>query len=206
MAKLTRSELKRQAIIDAAKKAFKENGVQATSMDKLAEVANVSKRTVYNHFKTKENLVMFLAAELWEKAIQANVCPYNSQQPLIPQLKELVLNEIRFLSDKDYIDLARVAFGHFFYKPEVIRKEIEKVSIEESAIYKWLVAAQDDGKMSFNDIDQTKDILDSLIMGGCFLPQLLGVQDGLDLDQQQSLADEIAAILVARYGVNDEES
>ncbi|WP_231877395.1 TetR/AcrR family transcriptional regulator, partial [Oleiphilus sp. HI0043] len=39
----SRSELKREAIIDAARKAFKEYGVDATSMDKLAEIAQVSK-------------------------------------------------------------------------------------------------------------------------------------------------------------------
>jgi len=52
----TRSELKREAIIEAARRAFEEFGVQGTSMDKLAEMAGVSKRTVYNHFASKEEL------------------------------------------------------------------------------------------------------------------------------------------------------
>ena len=50
----TRSDVKRDAIIQAAKQAFQEFGVNGTSMDKLAELANVSKRTVYNHFSAKE--------------------------------------------------------------------------------------------------------------------------------------------------------
>ena len=56
----TRSDAKREAIIQAATQAFQEYGVNGTSMDKLAELANVSKRTVYNHFATKEDLVMHL--------------------------------------------------------------------------------------------------------------------------------------------------
>ncbi|MFA0698755.1 TetR/AcrR family transcriptional regulator, partial [Vibrio sp. 10N.222.49.C9] len=48
--KKTRSELKREAILTAAKQSFLEFGVKNTSMDKLASLANVSKRTVYNHF------------------------------------------------------------------------------------------------------------------------------------------------------------
>ncbi len=43
----TRSELKHEAILDAAKRAFLAFGVQGTSMDKLAEMADVSKRTVW---------------------------------------------------------------------------------------------------------------------------------------------------------------
>jgi TetR/AcrR family transcriptional regulator of autoinduction and epiphytic fitness len=62
-----RSELKREAIIEAARSVFKEFGVKATSMDKLAEIAQVSKRTVYNHFSAKEELVMYLVTDLWQK-------------------------------------------------------------------------------------------------------------------------------------------
>ncbi len=39
----TRSDIKREAIIQAATQAFQEFGVNGTSMDKLAELANVSK-------------------------------------------------------------------------------------------------------------------------------------------------------------------
>jgi len=38
----TRSDIKREAIIQAATQAFQEFGVNGTSMDKLAELANVS--------------------------------------------------------------------------------------------------------------------------------------------------------------------
>ena len=37
----TRSDIKREAIIQAATQAFQEFGVNGTSMDKLAELANV---------------------------------------------------------------------------------------------------------------------------------------------------------------------
>ncbi|WP_083880077.1 TetR/AcrR family transcriptional regulator [Aliiglaciecola lipolytica] len=52
--KKTRSELKHEAILRGAVKAFKEFGVNDTSIYKIAEVAQVSKRTVYNHFASKE--------------------------------------------------------------------------------------------------------------------------------------------------------
>ncbi|EPF7654109.1 TetR/AcrR family transcriptional regulator, partial [Vibrio vulnificus] len=64
--KKTRSEEKREAILTAAKQAFLEFGVQNTSMDKLAALAGVSKRTVYNHFSSKEALVMELLSVLWK--------------------------------------------------------------------------------------------------------------------------------------------
>jgi TetR/AcrR family transcriptional regulator of autoinduction and epiphytic fitness len=65
--KKSRSQQKREDILNAALKTFKEQGVQATSMDQLAETANVSKRTVYNHFDSKETLVLSLLHEMWEQ-------------------------------------------------------------------------------------------------------------------------------------------
>jgi len=53
---LSRSEQKNKAITDAAKATFLEIGFDLTSMDKIAAVAGVSKRTVYSHFSSKEAL------------------------------------------------------------------------------------------------------------------------------------------------------
>ncbi|MCY1391274.1 hypothetical protein D9M71_61120 [compost metagenome] len=47
---------KRQAILDAAKALFLDNGYANTSMDAVAAAAGVSKLTVYSHFYDKETL------------------------------------------------------------------------------------------------------------------------------------------------------
>lgn len=47
---------KREQIVEAACQLFLEHGYDLTSMDAVAAVANVSKRTVYSHFQNKETL------------------------------------------------------------------------------------------------------------------------------------------------------
>ncbi|HCT25152.1 MAG TPA: TetR family transcriptional regulator, partial [Stenotrophomonas sp.] len=42
------TDRKREAIVRAAVEEFRASGYEATSMDRIAEVAGVSKRTVYN--------------------------------------------------------------------------------------------------------------------------------------------------------------
>ena len=55
-APLVANSPKHRQILDAAHTLFLEMGYGATSMDAIAEQANVSKRTVYSHFGSKEAL------------------------------------------------------------------------------------------------------------------------------------------------------
>jgi TetR/AcrR family transcriptional repressor of mexJK operon len=47
---------KRTAIVAAARRAFLDSGYSQTSMDAIAEVAEVSVKTIYRHFKNKDEL------------------------------------------------------------------------------------------------------------------------------------------------------
>lgn len=49
-------DAKEAAIIDAARKTFLARGYDGASMDEIALAASVSKRTVYNRFRSKEDL------------------------------------------------------------------------------------------------------------------------------------------------------
>ena len=195
----TRSELKRQAIIDAAKFAFKEYGVHATSMDKLAEIAQVSKRTVYNHFATKESLLMYLVAELWQKSEQQVAIKYDKNADLAAQLTELLLAEINFICTEEHMDVSKVAIGHFFYDSKALQKEFEKISCQEDAIMHWLTDATQDNKLDISDIQFASDQLHSLIKGGCFWPQLFQMDNDFNDTKQRHLAQETASMFLARY-------
>ncbi|MCF5632840.1 TetR family transcriptional regulator, partial [Pseudomonas syringae] len=48
------TDQKREAIVLAAIAEFGDRGFEITSMDRIAARAEVSKRTVYNHFPSKE--------------------------------------------------------------------------------------------------------------------------------------------------------
>ena len=50
------TDRKREAIVQAAIAEFRANGFDATSVDKVAARAEVSKRTLYNHFPSKDAL------------------------------------------------------------------------------------------------------------------------------------------------------
>ena len=49
---------KRQTLIDTAIRLFAEHGFHNTGIDWIAQEANVSKKTMYHHFRSKEELIL----------------------------------------------------------------------------------------------------------------------------------------------------
>lgn len=82
--RLTRSEQKRLAIMEAAHEIFMQQGFEAASMDAIAAEASVSKRTVYSHFGSKEELFA---------AIMHNVCAAKRAEAGVDVDRELPLEE-----------------------------------------------------------------------------------------------------------------
>ncbi|USD67051.1 TetR/AcrR family transcriptional regulator [Vibrio sp. SCSIO 43136] len=201
--KKSRSELKREAIINAALQAFKQDGVANTSMDRLAQLAQVSKRTVYNHFKTKEALVMHLLSDLWEQAMVNAQYPYQPDLPIREQVVALAKIEAEFVGGSHYIDLARVAFGHLLFHPEALKQEMEKVGSQETAIVRWLKEAQASNRLKPLDVETVNIQLHSLLKGSCFYPQLLGFKAPLNEQEMDQLIEESVDMFMARYGKED---
>jgi TetR/AcrR family transcriptional regulator of autoinduction and epiphytic fitness len=72
------TDRKREAIIQAAIAEFRANGFDITSMDKIAATAGVSKRTVYNHFPSKEELFAEILNQLWARiTAEQETVPYS---------------------------------------------------------------------------------------------------------------------------------
>lgn len=195
----SRSDMKRDAIIRAAKQAFQQYGVNGTSMDKLAELANVSKRTVYNHFTAKEELVMHLIKELWHKTMASIAVSYDANVSLHTQLEALLLAEIELITGEEYLELARVAFGYFFYNPEKLKDEVTQLTAQETELHRWLVSARADGRLDFDDLDYVIKELSCLLKGHCFWPQLLKVEPPLDAEQRRTIAKRTTALFLSHY-------
>lgn len=53
----------RHQILDAAVVVFEREGYQAASIDAIAEAAGVSRRTIYHHFKTKNDILVGASLE-----------------------------------------------------------------------------------------------------------------------------------------------
>lgn len=62
-----REDLRREQILNAALQVFAQKGFHAARMQEVANVAGVSNGTVYNYFRSKDELLLALLAQLSER-------------------------------------------------------------------------------------------------------------------------------------------
>src|SRR6266478_6177368 len=80
-----RTAEKRAAVLEAAAKLFLSGGYLGASMDEIADLAGVSKQTVYTYFSNKEALFAAMASALSNEAsdrVHNNVAEYRDDDDL----------------------------------------------------------------------------------------------------------------------------
>lgn len=194
------TDRKRAAIVEAAVAEFRAAGYEATSMDRVAASAGVSKRTVYNHFPSKEALFGHIVEDMMARVSDEGATPYRAGVPLRAQLLELVQHKLRLLHDPDFSDLARVAIAAGMHSPDLARELMQRLGQREHAMTTWVRAAVADGRLKATDPAFAAMQLESLIKGFAFWPQLAMAQPLLDDAQQETVATSAVDMFLAYYG------
>lgn len=193
------TDRKRAAIVQAAVAQFRAHGYEATSMDQVAAAAEVSKRTLYNHFASKEALFAQILVQLWERSAAVQDLAYRHDRPLQEQLAALLLQKVAMVSSEDFIDLARVAITATIHSPQRAQEMLLRLAQKENALLTWVRAAQDDARLQAADPLQVVQQMESLVKGSAFWPQVTLGQARLESQMQKQLAADTAELILARY-------
>lgn len=195
------TDRKRAAIIEAAIDEFRAAGFDATSMDRIAARASVSKRTVYNHFPSKEALFAAILQQLWDASKAGDTPGYRADQPLRPQLIALLAQKLRLLNDEAFMSLARVAIAAGIHSPERARDMVARIGEREEGLTVWIRTAATDGRLDTPDPAFAAQQLHGLVKGFAFWPQVTMGQPSLTADEQKTIAESSADMFLARYGM-----
>jgi TetR/AcrR family transcriptional regulator of autoinduction and epiphytic fitness len=193
------TDRKREAIVRAAVEEFRTAGYEATSMDRIAAAAGVSKRTVYNHFPSKDELFSLILEELWERSMAGVELPYRAEQPLEPQLLALLEQKLELLGDANFIDLARVAMAEIIHSPERAQAIVCRMGEKESGESAWIRAAIADGRLRAVDPEFAAHQLHGLVKSFAFWPQVTMGQAPLGADERARVAASAVAMFLGHY-------
>lgn len=127
------SPQKAEAILEGAMQEFLAHGFAATSMDKVAAAAGVSKATVYNHFHDKEGLFNALNQQLVQKKFRAILgapdAPALQGDPRI-MLRQLANNFLdTCMQDQQFHDFLRLIMGESGRFPELARAFVRNIDL-----------------------------------------------------------------------------
>ena len=195
------TDRKREAIVRAAVEEFRSAGYEATSMDRIAAVAGVSKRTVYNHFPSKEELFALILEELWHSSVASVELPYRADQPLDVQLLQLLRQKLDLLGDANFIDLARVAMAEIIHSPERAQAIVCRMGEKESGVSAWIRAAIADGRLRQVDPEFAGHQLQGLVKSFAFWPQVTMGQAPLAQAERTRVAESAVAMFLGFYAV-----
>ena len=173
----TKTEAKRQAILQAATEVFREVGFERASMSEIRSRVGGSKATLYNYFPSKEKLffeVMYRATELELGAIGATLDPEGAdvKQELLRFGQKL----LPALYSPEAIAIRRVAIA------ESANSEIGKVVYEgsvlpmEKHVAEFLRRAMKRGSLRSGDAKIAAMQLLSLLESELLQRVLLGVE------------------------------
>jgi TetR/AcrR family transcriptional regulator of autoinduction and epiphytic fitness len=179
---------------------FRANGFEATSVDKVAARAEVSKRTLYNHFPSKDELFAAILHILWESSASQLQRPYRHDVPVRDQMLELLQHKLAQLADDNFIALARVAIASVIHTPERAQEMVARLGEKEGGLLDWIRAAQKHGTLKAGDAALAVKQLESLVKGIAFWPQVTMGQPLLTPRARKQLAVATVDLFLSHYG------
>ena len=154
--KQSRSAPKNAEIVAAARELFLRKGFSAISMDLIADTAGVSKRTVYSHFESKENLFGAVMMDLCRETCPPDVA--EEQAPDLDMSPEdlLIAMGLKYLSVNllpDAIALYRIVLSEGVQFPELAKMYWEFPKMFKANISGLLTEWNRQGIISIPDPD-----------------------------------------------------
>ncbi|MCF6439760.1 TetR/AcrR family transcriptional regulator [Pseudoalteromonas luteoviolacea] len=197
------SEKKRLQIIHAAEHLFAEHGAQQTSMDLVAQTAEVSKRTVYNHFDSKEALLYAVIENMLSQVTQDQELVYTNDKPMRDQLIDIAKSEADMLTSAPFLRIARVAFLELLQNPDMAahlnNTKVGCMRYFETFIDQAITAKQ----LEVDDITFAAKQFVFQLKSFIFYPRLYGFELDAHITQDKVI-EETVDMFLARYQVKSE--
>ncbi|NIH78261.1 TetR/AcrR family transcriptional regulator [Amycolatopsis viridis] len=104
----------RQALAETAVAMFTERGFDSTTLDELVEAVEVSKRTFFRNFTSKEDVALAAVKQLWDTVLQL-LAERPPSGPLLGGIKDALLTAIDRMDDhwyRQFLPTVRLIDGH----------------------------------------------------------------------------------------------
>ena len=192
----------RQFILDRAVLEFAKNGFESTTMDRIAEAAEVSKGTLYNYFSSKEELITSLVEDRFTQIFEAVEDVLEGEEPIGIKTRVLIRHFLELQHSGR--DIHKLLFAE--WERGALGLQPAFASLHRTHLQRMIdrVAAMIEGGQQAGEVRAGDPVLAALVVLGIVGAQLkyatLFEEEG-SLDQA---AEEIAAYVLGALGVDHE--
>lgn len=184
---------KRQSILDAAVEEFRLHGFDAARVDSIARRAQVSKRTLYNHFPSKQKLFDAIVEVLMAEAATVPTPDLDPGRPLRDQLILALEAYVRLVTDPRYLSLSRLLAAEYMRDQELARRILTRPELYTSPVARILERAMDTNQLRRADPAVVAGQILALVKNDYFWPQFMFGADPVPTNER--MADCVDIIL-----------
>lgn len=154
-------EVRYAQLMTAALNCFAEYGYHGTTMDKVAEVAGLSKGSLYRFFQSKEDLLLAMLDE-WDRDLQEMMDAWPESMNSLERLKEYCFASISSVTE--YRDLVPV-WLEFFRHPKARERINSSYGASRKILCNFIRRGISEGSIRQVSPIQTADAVIALIEG-----------------------------------------
>ncbi len=163
------SELKKAAIVQAARELFVRDGFERTSVDAVADLAGVSKRTIYNHYEDKRTLFLAVIHETFGAMIEAVYAVIDKHMTDVADAEQsltgfAVESAMLAFRSADRAAMIRLMIAEAAHFPELQREQLRPFALT-GRLAQRLAAMADRGLLDIPDPQEAADHLFALTFG-----------------------------------------
>jgi TetR/AcrR family transcriptional regulator, regulator of autoinduction and epiphytic fitness len=197
---LNRSLNKRNAMLDAGIAELAEQGLAGASMESIASRAEVSKRTLYKHFPSKEAVFEAVLLLLIERVAPLDKLHFDKKRDFAEQLHEIAELEMQLICDPDFIRLSRVLMVECMRSEERSLTLMAQFGEKEHGLFRWFSEAGKAGKLGRLDPRAIADTFVAMLKSSIYWHSVIAWQPPPDKAMQKRVIDEACLTLMSRLG------
>lgn len=191
------SATKNKQIIDAALTEFVAHGFHGARMDDIADRAQVSKRTVYKHFASKDKLFTRMVTAM--RAEFRGVVPdaYDPDQPIDAQLRRIGLASGKLFTSRSFMKIVRLLVTEAG-RDRTLAAHFPDDDGDSGALADFMAAAHRHGVLLVDDPALAARQFRDLLKGRAFWPAFIG-QYMVTQSEMADIIEQAIAMFLSHY-------
>ncbi|MBY5946650.1 TetR/AcrR family transcriptional regulator [Photobacterium rosenbergii] len=198
------AEIKQENIVCAALEIFSEKGLEQASMEAISKKAEVSKRTLYKYYPTKESLFEVIVERLVSNVKVISSIPFNPDQSIQEQLTHIAQKEVELLCSPCFMAVARVVMSECIRSKELATLMVEKFQPLDGChgLSQWIQDGVKAGKLEVPHPEIASEQFIASLKATIFWPQIMAHMPASGPEVQLATIESAVKQFIAAYEIN----